>query len=385
MIDFGMTPRAFREHHFERAPCLRRGSFTSTFGWADLDALLGAIEPVDPAFQMFRDGPLAPDAYSQLVRTGSHSRRRLIKSDFYRQMSSGASLVLNRLEDSWPAARRLCREVGRFAAQPASGNAYVSFGGGGSFGRHWDTHDVFVLQLIGRKHWQVWEPTFPLPLAQHTSQHADALTRTAPTSRLVIDQVLEPGDLLYLPRGWWHQVTPLAEGSLHLSVGTYAPTVVDYLQWVATQVLPRDAVARQAIETADADDLAEVLRVLSAAVRNPMLAAEFQRDQAARERAQCEFDTELFLQRGPAGIADDTRLRLCSCLPLRWEAGMLRIDSGGVLPVDELGVAILRLLSAWPATLRFDELLGALRNPDRDAVAELLLQLSLHEVVAIER
>ena len=31
--------------------------------------------------------------------------------------------------------------------------------------------------------------------------------------------MLEDGDLLYIPRGWWHVATPLDEPTLHLTVG----------------------------------------------------------------------------------------------------------------------------------------------------------------------
>ena len=123
------------------------------------------------------------------------------------------------------SARRLNEAVQRFAGFPTRSNAYVSFGGTGSFGAHWDTHDVVVLQLVGRKRWRVGPPTFPLPLPAHTSRRSGE----AAPSFSALDVLLEAGDLLYLPRGWWHEVTPLAEPSLHLSVGIYVPSVFDAL------------------------------------------------------------------------------------------------------------------------------------------------------------
>ena len=41
--------------------------------------------------------------------------------------------------------------------------------------------------------------------------------------------VLEEGDLLYLPRGWWHEAAALDGPSLHLTFGVYRRTGLDLL------------------------------------------------------------------------------------------------------------------------------------------------------------
>src|SRR4029079_6334022 len=59
----------------------------------------------------------------------------------------------------------------------------------------------------------------------------------------VFDAVLEDGDALYLPRGWWHVATPLNEPSLHLAVAIVPANGVDLLRW-ATERLKRHADVR---------------------------------------------------------------------------------------------------------------------------------------------
>ena len=75
--------------------------------------------------------------------------------------------------------------------------------------------------------------------------------------------------MLYLPRGWWHEVTPLPEPSLHLSVGIYVPSVLDALGWLCQRVLPLELTARRGAidEAATSRDLAALVDVLRSCAR----------------------------------------------------------------------------------------------------------------------
>ncbi|HSI44605.1 MAG TPA: cupin domain-containing protein [Methylophilus sp.] len=113
-----------------------------------------------------------------------------------------------------------------------------------SFGKHWDTHDVFILQLSGRKHWKVYQPTFEQPLAHQKSTNHKAECPEIP----VLDNVLEAGDLLYIPRGWWHEALPIdAVQTFHIAVSTYPPRVIDYLIWLCAKQLPDYIEGRQSL------------------------------------------------------------------------------------------------------------------------------------------
>jgi len=172
MLDFGLTQQAFRANYLERQVYVRTAALSERpMHWSDLDALLHAIEPDESSLQLFNSGQVAPLAYVDETFELGRPRRRINKHRFYALLQDGATLVLNRVEAHSIPAKRLCAEVARFVGCPTTSNAYVSFGGGGTFGKHWDTHDVFAVQLIGKKRWQVFQPTFPFPLSNHTSKH----------------------------------------------------------------------------------------------------------------------------------------------------------------------------------------------------------------------
>ena len=104
-------------------------------------------------------------------------------------------------------------------------NLYAGWRTENGFPVHWDDQDVLILQLEGRKHWKVWEPTRLYPFKE------DVEVAPAPSGEPILDQILSKGDLLYLPRGWWHVVYPLDEPTLHLTVSIVNATGNDLLHW----------------------------------------------------------------------------------------------------------------------------------------------------------
>ena len=294
MVDFGMTPREFHDTLLEKTVHLRKLAHPAPlFTWSDVDALLNQIEPVEPFFRLFVDGPVPAETYTREVMESGLRRRRLIPDRFTRLMAGGATLVINRMEVFSVEARRLCGEVERFAGYQTTANGYITFGGQGTFGKHWDVHDVFAFQLIGSKQWKVYPPTFPYPLSNHTSaQLGQQFPLGTPTPAL--DCQLETGDLLYIPRGWWHQVTPLDQPSFHLSVGLFVPTVFDYVIWVMSRALPQNPSARKGLLGREClNDLAAVIQSATAAAMDPVYVAEFLKMISEQRRLTTEIDAPL--------------------------------------------------------------------------------------------
>jgi bifunctional lysine-specific demethylase and histidyl-hydroxylase NO66 len=85
-------------------------------------------------------------------------------------------------------------------------------------------HDVFVLQVSGRKRWRLHEPVVPDPLDNQNWEKSRAAVAARAEQEPVLDTVLEPGDALYLPRGTIHAAEALGETSIHLTVGVHPVT-----------------------------------------------------------------------------------------------------------------------------------------------------------------
>ncbi|MEN4905695.1 cupin domain-containing protein [Rahnella bonaserana] len=104
---------------------------------------------------------------------------------------------------------------------------------GGGVGPHLDQYDVFIIQGTGRRRWRVGEK---VAMKQHCP-HPDLL-QVEPFDA-IIDEELEPGDIVYIPPGFPHDGYSL-ENSLNYSVGFRAPNAREMVSGFADYVLSRE-------------------------------------------------------------------------------------------------------------------------------------------------
>ncbi|MBL7633486.1 cupin [Frankia sp. CN6] len=190
------------------------------------------LEP--PQLRLFQDGrELNPGEY---LRTQTNRRRqdiRLVDAEALGGLlDAGVTLVLDAVETFDPALEVATRALRWWSREVVQVNAYLTTGPASGFPLHWDDHDVIVVQLAGEKTWDVRGSSRPFPM------YRDAAPNTVPSEEAVWRGVLTPGDVLHVPRGYWHQAShadrpgPL---SLHLTFGFVKRTGVDWLAWVADQ------------------------------------------------------------------------------------------------------------------------------------------------------
>lgn len=120
------------------------------------------------------------------------------------------------------------------------------------FAPHYDDIEAFCLQLEGHKHWKVYAPLNKTEtLARESSP--DYTDEDFKGVEPVLDVVLGPGDMLYMPRGWIHQActTDRKGHSLHLTVSAMQ-------QWAWADLL--ELLMPEALEAAAASDTSTSLR-----------------------------------------------------------------------------------------------------------------------------
>ena len=194
---------------------------------ADVDQALTASGLRRPAFRLVRDGDvLAPSTYTRNARTGSSRIDDLIDTGRALDLfAGGATIVLQGMQRWWSPAAHFCRDIELSLGHPVQANAYLTPPGAAGLAPHHDTHDVFVLQVAGTKHWVVRAPAVDTPLPRHTTDHDVAAAQP-----VLFDAELTPGDVLYLPRGFVHSAAAQQGVSLHLTLGVLATTVHDVLR-----------------------------------------------------------------------------------------------------------------------------------------------------------
>ncbi|WP_443191995.1 JmjC domain-containing protein [Pseudomonas indica] len=288
-INFGINRDDFFQEHYDSHWYLQRKALKVThFGWRDLDRALYGWEPKERQIRLFKEGAVALERYTENYVELGERRTRIVKDILYDHMKSGATLVLNKLQLRSPAIHDYCMAIAQFVGEKTNANAYAAFGGDGSFGKHWDTHDVFALQLIGRKRWKLYKPTFEHPLAHQKSTGRKSECPQEP----VLDTVLEAGDLLYIPRGWWHEALPIeGEPTLHIAVGTFPIHVVDFLIWLCTSQLPEHLEGRQSLNgyLDNEHSIRSVSKRISDLLTDPTMWRKFQEAIIEQERVDSRF------------------------------------------------------------------------------------------------
>jgi hypothetical protein len=101
--------------------------------------------------------------------------------------------------------------------------------------------------------------------------------------------MLEDGDMLYIPRGWWHVAFPVGEPSLHLTVATVPPHGMDLLQWLIGRLRRHEAVRADLPQLDDARGQKAYLKAL-----RPLLAEALADDAIAQFRHEWEGDLRPF-------------------------------------------------------------------------------------------
>lgn len=197
---------------------------------------------------------------------------RLDAAGLTHELREGATLVLDAVDELHPPIRLLAESLERVFRVRVQVNAYAGWRTSHGFDLHWDDHDVFVLQIAGRKEWKVYGMTRKYPLAR------DVEPTVEPPSEVLWEGLLQAGDLLYIPRGWWHVATPLDEPTLHLTVGVNNLTGADLLSWFADRMRAVEDVRRDLplFAGVDAQHLfLERLRTAIAEQWNPGLIDEY--------------------------------------------------------------------------------------------------------------
>lgn len=217
----GISPERFMKQFWHKKPLLVRGAI--------------------PAFALSAQNnePLgSPISYEELVKFADQEgvESRLIQSKPWRldqgpfnkksipkMDKSYWTLLLQGMEAHHPAAAKILSWF-RFIPDARLDDLMISVAGiGGGVGPHFDSYDVFLIQMSGRRQWRIstqkdlsLNPNLPLKILQNFDCQQE--------------WVLEPGDMLYLPPHIAHDGIALDSGCQTWSVGFRSPSFKELLQ-----------------------------------------------------------------------------------------------------------------------------------------------------------
>ena len=319
---------AFKANHWDDAPLVIQGRGSSIYDGLlsidEIDALIHQRSPGHPAFRLVKEGDEVPaSAYTvDGVPWGTGTVSGFMNREATRAlMAEGCTFVMEAIQRAHPTIAQLSRHFEQTFHCPSPVNLYVTPPNARGFQPHFDVQNVFVLQVHGTKRWQVFDPHIRRPLP------SQAVHGSVKPGELIHDITLEPGDLLYLPRGFVHVAHTTDQLSAHLSVSLMPHTWADVFRALVDSI-PNDERFRSAIELqpngpAEASENQERVfeQLVEAFVQGSDL--EDALDLLGRQFVSTRLpDTagQLIALEGPQTVTHDSTLRRCSGIIWRVDA-----------------------------------------------------------------
>ena len=200
-----LTPSEFLREYWQKKPLLIRNAFPGFSGLVSPGELIELSGYEDAQSRL-----VAFDGQNWTLENGPFEKKR------FRKLSGHWTLLVQGVNHFLPEGDAL---LSRFDFVPRArlDDLMVSYApDGGGVGPHFDSYDVFLLQGLGRRKWQIASDT-PEDLIP------DAPLRILSRFEARQEWILEPGDMLYLPPKYAHNGVAVGE-SMTYSIGFRAPS-----------------------------------------------------------------------------------------------------------------------------------------------------------------
>jgi len=223
----GLTAEQFMTEYWQKKPLLVRNA---------MPQLNGMFEPEDLFNLALEDGVTA----RLLTQHGKqHDQWKvktspLVKKDLNRKNLPEYWTLLVQAVDHWSIELAELWQQFAFIPQWRRDDIMISYApNGGSVGRHFDQYDVFLVQASGRRQWQL-------------GKTCDESTRFIPNQPLrllsdlgevIFDEVLQAGDLLYVPPKLSHYGVAQGDDCLTCSFGFRMPNPAQMLERLTDHLL----------------------------------------------------------------------------------------------------------------------------------------------------
>ncbi len=376
-------PVEFKREYFGHKPCyIRRAGipFDNPLPWPRFNAVLG-LAPYwneDSLKVFYRSRSALRENYCDVTDLPAGAKAPADPRKIKALLGLGASLVANHIHKVCPEIAAVTQMLEREFAARAGANVYCSFSQVQAFSTHFDLHDVFVLQTEGEKLWHVYSaradhPVSPVPPGDEAERWL-----IASRGEVLFEVTMKPGDVLYLPRGQYHDAITGAGASLHATCFVEPATGLSLLKLLSTAV-SGDSTFRAYVpdardEAALSKHLARLAQKLHALVSSPAFAIDVLNLQ--RGLATSPADYALPEQQRPQFYSPAVRVDV-----VRRLEGCFAVVAGRELPLGATYPAVLWLFQQ--RTFSLDDLMA--RYPYVDArEIQSILQAFLQAGVVVE-
>jgi hypothetical protein len=199
-----------------------------------------------------------------------------------------------------------------------------------------------------------------------------------------MDLQIEAGDVLYVPRGWWHRVSPIhGQETFHLTVAVTTPLLLDYVIWACANKFPDHLAVRRSLigQASDVAHVAEACELISNLLRHPATLQSFYDRARARERVVSPFNIEALISDPQQPLEDLAELQVNSRYGAAGQKGRFNGQAQAVTPEWR---RVLEAVLLGPGR-RIADLRVALPDLGADRLDELVRELVCADLLSLRR
>jgi ribosomal protein L16 Arg81 hydroxylase len=238
----------FAEYHDKKPlhiPAPAPDKLDDVMTWETLSAILNMTAIWSPSnLRLFLDTEAIPvEKYCRPAIDRNH--QQTMQPDSERVISwlqRGASIVANDIDTLTPGLAAATNALEARLGAKVQSNLYCSWETHQAFPTHFDTHEVFALHVAGEKVWNIYEGRLENPIANDAYKNVDDAFNEKNRGALKEAITLRPGDVLYIPRGQYHDALASSEGCIHLSLGVTHVIGIDVMTLLFEHALADPAI-----------------------------------------------------------------------------------------------------------------------------------------------
>lgn len=370
----------FLNNCHDKKPIVIKNYFdVSRLSWNKINEIIERSNIYANDFKIAYHGIVEKHHYLETFDEVGLVRHRLIRPAVYNLLKNGATLIVNKIVNE-PDIDLFARQVAQLTGRQTVTSLYVAFGDKDSYKAHWDTRDVFTIQVKGRKRWVIYEPTFPNPMYMQQSKYFED---TYPCPDIpYMDVILEEGDVLYVPCGWWHNPSPLGEETVHLAIGTFPAFGLDYAEWLFKK-LPDLHEIRKPMSNweNDCDNLKIIAKYIGDLIINQSTYNEFMQEFIGKKRVESNLALELLGDSKVNKLPMTTKLRLNS--DQFYDKNSKHIIANGVkLSLDNDFKDVILYISNF-STVSVLDIINKFKDIEQEKLTETLYNLCLNDILEV--
>lgn len=209
--------------------------FSPIFSWDALNDLLGMSTLwTDRSFELASNGRLLK-AEEYCYRSVNREGGPAMKPDVARVralLRGGATLALDFVELLSPPLRSVAQTLEAVTGAQVCASLFCSWKATQGYGSHFDTQNVFACHIAGTKTWHIYEGR-AVNASDHSGGNRESFSEAhheQAKGKLVAEVTMNPGDLLYIPHGLYHDALSSSDACLHISFGAMHLVAQDFLQ-----------------------------------------------------------------------------------------------------------------------------------------------------------